>query len=30
VLVATAVEESRDRPSMSGILADNGYRLLPA
>jgi len=30
VLVATVVEEGRDRPSTSGILTDNGYRLLPA
>ncbi len=30
-LLATAIEESRDRlPSMSGILTDSYYRLLPA
>jgi hypothetical protein len=27
---ATAVEEGRDLSSMSGILADTAYRLLPA
>jgi hypothetical protein len=29
-LLATAVEEGRDLSSMSGILADSSYRLLPA
>jgi hypothetical protein len=29
-LPATAIEEGPDLPSMSGILADNSYRLLPA
>jgi hypothetical protein len=29
-LVATAAEEGRDLSSMSGILADTAYRLLPA
>jgi hypothetical protein len=27
---ATAIEEGRDLSSMSGILADRSYRLLPA
>jgi hypothetical protein len=27
---ATAIEEGRDLPSMSGIPADSSYRLLPA
>jgi hypothetical protein len=29
-LLATAIEEGRDLSSMSGILADSSYRLLPA
>ena len=29
-LLITAVEESRDLSSMSGILAESSYRLLPA
>ncbi|MFE0378650.1 hypothetical protein ACFW1M_24390 [Streptomyces inhibens] len=29
-LPATAIEEGRDLSSMSGILADTAYRLLPA
>jgi hypothetical protein len=29
-LLATAIEEGRDLPSMSGILVDTAYRLLPA
>jgi len=29
-LLATAIEEGRDLSSMSGILADTAYRLLPA
>jgi hypothetical protein len=29
-LLATAIEEGRDLSSMSGILADRSYRLLPA
>ena len=29
-LLATAIEEGRDLSSMSGILADGSYRLLPA
>jgi hypothetical protein len=29
-LPAIAVEEGRDRSSMSGILADSSYRLVPA
>ncbi|MEU6580307.1 hypothetical protein [Nocardia sp. NPDC046763] len=29
-LLATAVEEGRDLSSISGILADSSYRLLPA
>ncbi|SFQ69878.1 hypothetical protein SAMN05421810_11390 [Amycolatopsis arida] len=29
-LLATALEEGRDLPSMSGVLADSSYRLLPA
>lgn len=28
-LLATAIEEGRDLSSMSGILADSSYRLLP-
>jgi hypothetical protein len=29
-LLATAIQEGRDLSSMSGILADSSYRLLPA
>ena len=29
-LLATAIEEGRGLSSMSGILADSSYRLLPA
>ncbi|WP_406326929.1 hypothetical protein [Streptomyces sp. NBC_00203] len=29
-LPATAIEEGRDLSSMSGLLADSAYRLLPA
>ncbi|WP_281032464.1 hypothetical protein [Nocardia pneumoniae] len=29
-LLAAAIEEGRDLSSMSGILADSSYRLLPA
>jgi hypothetical protein len=29
-LLDTAIEEGRDRSSMSGIVADGSYRLLPA
>jgi len=29
-LLATAIEEGRDLSSLSGILADSSYRLLPA
>ncbi len=30
VMLATAIEEGQDLSSMSGILADSSYRLLPA
>jgi hypothetical protein len=29
IWLATAIEEGRDLSSMSGILADSSYRLLP-